>query len=554
MKKILDNYFDKAKLLIDESLPYSEADLTALLNRKNPKNVKMIKGLIIMTALIISIVTFFILNTSDVTDKIPSKSIEPVSNAKSENVTLNNTNNQNSSVHYSMNEKISSSKESSNAVEESIAEDISNQYITKVDENGEIKRPFTKTQTQSSSSFHSFSLKENGLDLLEPAKLKTNTSGEAIPGVTILQLTNEELKNIGIICDNEKLEFNTEEYNKIHPIPFRNDNSYHYNYYVYPYFKAGYPTTGESFLVRKHYKIDLNYQYNPEKDTIYDTKVFCYQDSLVTDVIDGMEIKLSRMVVMNPPNPKLNYLTNQKLIGLTQDQISFLNEKSNIGFKKELINYNGWNMDSYSQILPVCYAFKYNPIDRKVESIIGFSPLFPKRAAKNFKINFAELLPLEIKFDKSKLIERIVFWFVPTDELINKLPMRYSTSLKNEMEVIRKIKNGLLPATQACEEIKDKSYLDVCKISSGAVTIENIYPNPIINVSYLTFSLSADREITIDIHNFMGNCVGNLIKDKSLQAGKHKLEINISGIQPGIYILSLKTNKGEMATQRIIIN
>ncbi|TAL66815.1 MAG: T9SS type A sorting domain-containing protein [Bacteroidetes bacterium] len=541
MKKELDNYFKKAKLLIDGSLPYSEEDLTALFNRKKPKNVTKFKGLLIMTTLIISIVAYLVINSSVQTGNTTNESKKFTGSATSEKVEMKNENN--SPQFYSMNELKSSSTEL-NEGEQNLNEERSNQYITKVDENGEIRRPFDKVLSNS-SGFEVKIVYKDGIDLLEPAKLKITTSGDAIPGVTILELTNDELKNIGITCNDDKLEFNTEEFNRIHPIPFRNDNGYHYSYKVYPYFKTGYPTTGENFLVRRHYSFDLNYQYNPARDEIYELQGYTMDDSIVTEIIDGKEVTLSRMVCIWSREPKI--------LGLTQEQIEELKEKSNIGFKKELVNYTGWSKESYSKIYPVAYAFKYNPIERKVQDILYESPIFTVRTNWT-NISFAELIPLEIKFEKSKLIERIVFWFVPTDELISRLSERYSIPLKNEMEVIQKIKNGVLTAAQACEEIRGKSYLDVCKISSGAVTIEKIYPNPTYNVSNVTFNLTEDREITIDIHDFSGNFVGNLVKKKTLEAGKHKIQIDISDVSSGIYILSIKTTQGEMATQRIIVN
>jgi len=145
---------------------------------------------------------------------------------------------------------------------------------------------------------------------------------------------------------------------------------------------------------------------------------------------------------------------------------------------------------------------------------------------------------------------------VPTEEFISNLPDRYRFSLQSEYKTIQKIKMGELNPHDACEKIKDESLLDVCRIVSGALTIESIYPNPASdNNTTITINLSESRKIRADIHDLKGNYIGNIMNERYLSEGTHKIDIDFENkLVQGIYLVAVRSDKGEIATIKLIIN
>ena len=77
--------------------------------------------------------------------------------------------------------------------------------------------------------------------------------------------------------------------------------------------------------------------------------------------------------------------------------------------------------------------------------------------------------------------------------------------------------------------------------------VENIYPNP--TVDRLTINVKPGVEVK-DLH--FNDLSGKAIKPKSIDRVQNRLEVNVSNLNEGIYILEIVTNK-EVNKVKVII-
>lgn len=175
-------------------------------------------------------------------------------------------------------------------------------------------------------------------------------------------------------------------------------------------------------------------------------------------------------------------------------------------------------------------VFRYKPYNSSNYTI----------AEKNMDI----LVP--IKINKNNLLntrgyKSEIWWFYPTDEFINLLPDRIKEDLKIERDAI---------LSESFNESSECTYFEVCKSN---LDIENlkVYPNPIRTNFTIEFNLNQAVNGMISLTNIMGSQIKTIVDQKEFSIGFNSFEGNIGEIQPGIYILSIETNKG-FQTQRII--
>lgn len=100
----------------------------------------------------------------------------------------------------------------------------------------------------------------------------------------------------------------------------------------------------------------------------------------------------------------------------------------------------------------------------------------------------------------------------------------------------------------------DGSQLQENRVESGALRLENIYPNPTMDGgATVSYELTGDRQISIDLHDLAGNKVATLATGIRKQAGAGQIAFTLDGVMPGMYLVTLTTDKGERAVQRLIV-
>ena len=81
---------------------------------------------------------------------------------------------------------------------------------------------------------------------------------------------------------------------------------------------------------------------------------------------------------------------------------------------------------------------------------------------------------------------------------------------------------------------------------TGALGLNGSYPNPVKADFNLDFSLDQQADVAITVFSSTGKRVHHKALS-GLSAGKHHVELNLSGLNPGNYIYMIKTGKGMLS-------
>jgi hypothetical protein len=158
--------------------------------------------------------------------------------------------------------------------------------------------------------------------------------------------------------------------------------------------------------------------------------------------------------------------------------------------------------------------------------------------------NMNTLIPIKVRL--SEIIpprnETLVFWFYPTDEFIDALPDEIKDDLRSELDAINKGTAGNTKCT----------YFEVCKSTLFLEDIK-VYPNPANQVVTISFSLQESIEGRISLVNISGVQVKELVSKSIFNSGFNSFTTDLSDISPGIYLISIISEKG-FKTQRVIIS
>lgn len=139
--------------------------------------------------------------------------------------------------------------------------------------------------------------------------------------------------------------------------------------------------------------------------------------------------------------------------------------------------------------------------------------------------------------------EVLICWYYPTQEFLNALPDKIGAALKSELN---RIINGSKGYSTSC------NYFEVCKSS---LTLNNfkLYPNPAIYSVTIEFENSEEIIGSISIVNMAGLKLRKLLPNTTLLSGQNSYKLDLSGINPGLYLISVNTKKG-FKTQRLIVS
>ncbi len=141
-----------------------------------------------------------------------------------------------------------------------------------------------------------------------------------------------------------------------------------------------------------------------------------------------------------------------------------------------------------------------------------------------------------------------ILWFDPTPELLEILPESVKARIEPELK-------ALSESPEICNTaIKgEEAYLDIWRACSGAVENLHTFPNPAKDKINLKYSLTANRLVTISINDLFGRKIYEMATNVSKQAGSYEEQFALKNINPGMYLISIKTDKNEQAVQRVIV-
>ncbi|MBS1538548.1 MAG: T9SS type A sorting domain-containing protein [Bacteroidetes bacterium] len=185
-----------------------------------------------------------------------------------------------------------------------------------------------------------------------------------------------------------------------------------------------------------------------------------------------------------------------------------------------------------------------------------------KKDIQNFPL-VGKLIPVRVSLGneaKNSSSAEIIYWFYPSPTFIDKLPERYKNQLQAEVRAITKTEDSLknkptIPDKPLSpNETGEYKYTDVARSQSGAIAISAIGPNPAHDRTTIFYSLTAERTVSVALYDFSGRLVRTLATTDRVSAGEHhEITVNVGQLPTGAYLVTLLTDRGEQAIQRLII-
>lgn len=99
-------------------------------------------------------------------------------------------------------------------------------------------------------------------------------------------------------------------------------------------------------------------------------------------------------------------------------------------------------------------------------------------------------------------------------------------------------------------EVCQGLWIDPTGISNQTISGMKLYPNPASNSVNVTFSSEESGEALVTIMNIMGQTVKS--ETVAINEGYNKLNLGISNLKSGVYMINIKTNRGT-STQKLIV-
>jgi hypothetical protein len=100
----------------------------------------------------------------------------------------------------------------------------------------------------------------------------------------------------------------------------------------------------------------------------------------------------------------------------------------------------------------------------------------------------------------------------------------------------------------------DKSLQEYLKNGIAFLQNNSMAPNPTNSTSTYEFDLHAnDVLVSVGIYDALGNQVATVLSEKSLDAGHHKLNIDVTTLPAGTYYVRTNAGEGWVATQKLTV-
>ena len=80
------------------------------------------------------------------------------------------------------------------------------------------------------------------------------------------------------------------------------------------------------------------------------------------------------------------------------------------------------------------------------------------------------------------------------------------------------------------------------------------YPNPFNPTTTISFELSSDEKVTLQIFNILGQMVTTVLNNAELERGHHQINFDASQLSGGMYFYRLSLSGGKLSiTNRMLL-
>lgn len=225
------------------------------------------------------------------------------------------------------------------------------------------------------------------------------------------------------------------------------------------------------------------------------------------------------------------------------------NEKYNV-FSQDVIildkENHGGSVRSISLSSMQYWGKTINPIPKLISDTMGIT--HRTFWGDSSDLDYNTLIPVKIDLEKYNFEDLIrgrneyIFWYEANEDFTSRLSSSLGIEIQNEYEAIKN-KSGQIESS--C------TYFEVCK---STLQLDNfkLYPNPASNLIAIEFDTKENLFGNVTLVNIAGMQLKTLIPNTTFTSGYNSHQMNVSGIVPGIYLISVNTDKG-FKTQRLII-
>lgn len=166
-------------------------------------------------------------------------------------------------------------------------------------------------------------------------------------------------------------------------------------------------------------------------------------------------------------------------------------------------------------------------------------------------------LPTGITYTEQDSINKrwrpdLVLWFEPTPELIAHLPERYRSTIEQEVHLAD------ISSDASSKPVQNPSdaYLDLWRTRAGAITNSVMMPNPAPaseQHARIHYTLGQPRTISINLRDLTGSVLRQVAKTQARATGEWQEEVSLGTLTPGMYLITIETDRGEYVVQRLIV-
>jgi len=305
----------------------------------------------------------------------------------------------------------------------------------------------------------------------------------------------------------------------------------------------------QDYTYNFNYNTDDNNSKNKQEEDIELELFTKNQDEKMNNLnqrIDSIQKKITIQVNVDSVTNAIQMKFNKSMSSIRKIQDSVLEIESPMMFfeedNREEINPSDSTRKIHKKAFDVSYDFskkiaelnaemdKYIRINKMIPVVINMGKN-PEKNEMNSNDDFAFIL-----------------WYDPTPELLEILPESVKARIEPELR-------ALSESSQVCNTaIKgDEAYFDIWRACSGAVENLHTFPNPAKDQIYIKYNLTSQRTVTISINDLFGRRITDLMINVGHKPGLYEEHFTLDGINPGMYLISLKTDKNERAVQRVVI-
>ena len=151
-----------------------------------------------------------------------------------------------------------------------------------------------------------------------------------------------------------------------------------------------------------------------------------------------------------------------------------------------------------------------------------------------------EYLMPEEELGKEPWRPDVIFWYEPSVELSNII-----NGNKDSLIVTQVDKTGSAVTPSTSDE-------PIALPAPAKTGITSIYPNPAVDETIVLYYLENKKAVSIALHDITGKLVNVYVNGERKNAGENQLTINVKDLIPGIYLLSIQTEDGNILSQRLI--